>query len=377
MKTQYQNRWLPTAVTACMLFSVVAQAEPTDIRETQTTREELAKLVDAALPEVITQDNIGLVSAFADALQRQLEATTPLSKGFDPAAASVKIFGDATPKRSPDCTKLTTSNGDLARDECSMYVGIERGTGPFKQFKFSKNTGLGNIRFLQRNADKAFSLTNIRPIDLADADAYAKAMDFLGGVFGLDSSEIPTAPKDAKNPYPVKTINMGWNKDARTKPRSVSLEKLVQIRRGFQFDYPMATRSFPIRGPIGDGKATVVIDNTGIQQALVSDWQDAKLHPGLNPKAAKTRAQLISEIMDDLYTSSQGPYQLVKARFIGKLVQQTNSSTALLLPAVQISVSPVARDLTEEQQAQVISTAGFTEEYLLAETGEQMAGIAP
>lgn len=378
MKTQYLTRWLPTTLTACLLFSAGAQAETTNPQEPAPSREELNRLIEGALPEVITEDNVGLVTAFTDAMKRQLEATTPLSKGFDPTVAGAKIFGDQKPRLSPDCLKLITTAGDLSRSDCSMFVGNEKGTGAFTHMKYSRNLGLGNIRYLQRASDKAFSLKNLKPVTIPDADAYKQAMAFLGNVFGLDADEIPTPPSDAKNLYPVKTVNMGWGKEARGN-KSIALEKMVFLKRGFMFSYPLSGRTFQIAGPIGNGEARVIVGDAGVQQAMVANWQDAALHPGLESKRAKTRSQLVSEISEDLMANSQGPISSMKSRFVYELVQQQNNATGLLLPAVQVSVSPLNKDLSEEQQAQVVSSAGFIREYYLADLaeGNETGGAAP
>jgi hypothetical protein len=363
MTTQYLPRWLPATLTACLFLTSNAHAETTPVPETTPNRDELLKLIEGALPDVIKEDNSKLVDTL-----KNVRLGTPLSKSFNPTAASAKLFGRTKTKLSANCLKLVTATGDLDRRDCTISVGSEKGRGAYSQLEFRKNLSLGDIRFLKRRADGPVNLKNLKPVTLADGDAYKSALDFLTSTFGLDTAEIPTPPADAKNPFPVKNIRMGWTGES-GRTQSIPVEKMVSLKRGFQVSFDGTN----LAGPIGYGEAVVVLDDAGVQQAIVKNWQDVLPHPRLEASRAKSRSTLVQEIADDLSAVSQGPVASMKTRLMLASLPQDNG-VGYLLPAVQLTVAPQARDLSEEQQAQVVSSAGFVREYYLAYPGEDNEG---
>jgi hypothetical protein len=118
------------------------------------------------------------------------------------------------------------------------------------------------------------------------------------------------------------------------------------------------------------GKAFMVLDDSGVKQAGVRAWQElvAPPNPDEAARLAKTRSELVAEIAEQLAGMARGPIDHI---LIGLVIGASphEDGTALLLPAVQVSVSPVARDLDEEQQEKLAtmqaSTAGRVMEIAL------------
>lgn len=316
-------------------FSVQARDDPPD-DPTPPSRDELMEDIAKALPEIIKEDNSELVGALLAARRGK-----PLSETFSQDAAIQAVFGGVRPRFSPGCKLLTTPTGDPDPGNCTASVGIQAGGGAYSRLVFAKNMGLGNVKYQRRSAARIIRPEDLKPVRLGDRDAYQKATDFLSQTFGLDLSEVPVPPDDAKNPYPVRQLVLGWNDDSGNKG-SVVTHKLVMLRRGLKTEI----RELPWVPAPGD--AMVMLDDSGIEQAAIRNWMELREHPNISPGDAKSRSQLVEDIADELLPAVQSPIAILTTSIVLDAIPE--GSRGLVLPAVRVLMSPVPRDLSEEEQ---------------------------
>jgi hypothetical protein len=318
------------------------------------TREELVKLLDAALPAAIEADNTDLVTKLLEPVGERVPAPA-----FDRTRAVAALLGTGA-SISPDCTKTVTPVGDPDQGKCTVSLGLERGTKPYSLLEHSKQPGLGTARFMSRPAVATLDPAKLVPVRMSDEEAYKRAIDLLTNTFGLPTEQIAPTAADA-----VKSLNMAWgNNKARLK--TLNFQKLVYVRRGL-----------PVKGIVGmawvpaPGTAKVFMEDgeglAGVRKATVEGWMELRRHPLADPKNAKGRAELIDEIADDLMTNI-GPVARLGARIV--LDAEPTPTHGLLLPAVRLAVSPVAANPTEAEQANRASTAGEIHSYALVRLPE-------
>lgn len=363
MASHRAKRWGALVTTACLGLPWVASAgdvPPTDPRP--PSRAELVKQIGDWLPGLIGSSNSELVDKLINA-----KMGSPLSRSFDAAKAVKAVFGRTTPTYAPDCKQLFTPTGDIDPGECMATRGQRGGTGAFTRLSFSKHLGLGSIKYLKRPADGSVLPSNLKPVKLSDADAYAQALTFLQTNFGLPPEEIPQPPAGAKNPLPVKNLVLAWGDKPGT-GGSVPVRKLVLVQRGFFVDIKGSGGQQDLPWVQGPGQARVLLDDTGIQQAVIRNWQELRANPAVDPKNAKSRSELIEEIADDLLGENVVPIETM--RFTIVLSGTPAGSFGLLLPAVRMTAAPVPNDLGEAGQASAVSTAGFVREYALVRLPE-------
>ncbi len=115
------------------------------------------------------------------------------------------------------------------------------------------------------------------------------------------------------------------------------------------------------------GKAIVAVDDTGVAGAIVDGWQELRVDPKMSADQAKSGDDLIDEIAEDLF--NDGIRSVNRLNFHVAIASDWRGSFGLLLPAVQVDVSPVAHDLSEDQQKQLQgqATAGIVKEYSLVD----------
>lgn len=334
--------------------------------------EEVYKLVGGSLPEIIKEDNKELVSIL---LKPPLGR--PLREVFNPDTAIKALFGRAGAPIAPGCKQIYTPSGDIDPGECQASRGEEAGGGIYKEFRFSKNMSLGNISFFDRPKAVEIDPGKLVPVRMTDQQAYDTARKFLQNTFGLPvSEEIPAPPlanKAVNLSLPVKTLALG-GVDREGGKFNVPVEKMVILQRGFNFRLGGTYGEYDwIPGP---GKAMMVLDDRsltsgGLREVVVRGWQEVKAHPDANPEFAKSRAMLSDEITRDLLNESTGRISKLNCRLVLDSIP-TPSGVGLLLPAVQVHVSPVPADLSEDAQNALAmrSTAGFVRTYNLVELNE-------
>jgi hypothetical protein len=318
------------------------------------TREQLMEMIDAALPAVIQEDNAELVG-----LLLRPRLGDPPSKTFDRATAVRLIFGRLTPTFAPECKKGVTPAGMPDPNECMAFRGSPNGPGAFMALEFSKHPGFGNFNFLKRSADGSVTPASLKPVQLADPDASKAAMQFLVATFGLSTLEMPELAA-------VKTLTLGFAGQTAggglLPPSAIGVQKHVFIQRQAGVDVD----GLPVV-PV-PGRAVVALDDAGVQNALVDGWGDLVPSPGVDPKQAKGRRQLVNEMADEVMTNLESPVGKVHARI--QLAGIPDGTSQTLLPAVQLWVSPLPDDLSEAEQATRKTTAGVVHDFMMVEPSE-------
>jgi len=336
------------------------------------TRDEVIRMVGEALPSMIGNDNTELVDKMLKA-----RLGTPISKQLDIASSLKTIFGRRRPDLNPDCQRQFTSSGDLSPDECTASKGERAGRGAYTEFRWSKNLQFGNVKYLQRNADGVTKPGELPAVKITDEEAHKKAIAFLTKTMGVSLNEIPVAPANAKHPFSVRTLAIGENSPD-GKKNIVPIAKVVDIKRGLFVGIkdPLTGRELPfIPAP---GRASVVITDSSILQASVQSWVELERSSKVDPKNAKTRNELISEIAESILKKE--PSQISKISLIPTIESMDilgvdpskEHRVGLLLPAVQAVISTVPRNPTEDEQSRFnSSTAGYSEWFSLVDLPEE------
>lgn len=363
MASHVTKRLSALITTACLGLPGTANAgdtPPTDPRP--PSRSELMRQVGDTLPGLIGSENGPLVDKLIHP-----RMGSPLSRSFDAAKAVKAVFGRLPPTYAPDCKQLFTPTGDIDPGECMATRGQRGGQGAFTRLSFSKHLGLGDIKYLKRLADSSVVPSDLKPVRLTDAQAYVQALAFLQANFGLPPEEVPQPPTGATNPLPVRNLVMAWA-DKPGGGGAVPVRKLVLVQRGFFVDVKGSGGQRDLPWVQGPGQARVLIDDTGIHQAVIRNWLELRANPAVDSKNAKTRTELIEEITDDLLGENAAPIETM--RFTIVLSSVPAGSFGLLLPAVRMTAAPVKDDLSEADQAAAVSTAGFVREYALVRLSE-------
>lgn len=332
---------------------LVSAAETTPVVESVLGREALRALIARSLPIEIGENNQELARKLLNP-----QVGIPISERFNSSDAIKTLIGDRA-VLDPGCSNLITPTGVTDPGDCIASKGNAAGTKAYRALRFSKNMAFGNITFLSRSAVVLTPTTNIKPIVLSNFDAYKKANNFLIRTFGLDSNEIYVTSSTADG-RSVKTLILGWE-DENGKSGSVSTDKLILLERGFFVGLGGDMDWVP-----GPGKAIVVMDDTGIKEAIVKGWREVRSHPDADPAKAKTRTRLVEEITDDLMKIQVGPFADLKFR-LALTAKASSDGIGLLLPTIQSFVSPLPKKPSKSQLSQVVSTAGQIRQYYLVE----------
>ena len=148
------SRLALAAVTIAAALPVLAQTTGGIIGSGPLPPETISRFVDSALPPLLTQDN----SALAKQLLSPTLAPT-LPQTFSLTKAVGATFGRLPPTYASDCQRSVTDAKEPDQGECTLTNGSPDGAGQLIVFKFSKNLGVGNIRFFKRTPVNA----NITP----------------------------------------------------------------------------------------------------------------------------------------------------------------------------------------------------------------------
>jgi hypothetical protein len=365
--SSYISRYLLWSVTAALLAAssaaTYAQANGGTIGEVQNL-DQILKSVDGALPPIIGNSNTELA--------RHLLApplAPPLSQTFSLKTAVAAIFKRSTPAFAPNCSRAGTAVNEPDQGDCDASIGTPEGGGVFTQLSFSKNLGVGNIRFVSRPAfNPNFVPGDLKPIAISDGLALDQAVSFLSGNFGLSKNEFPLPPAGVPNASPfVSNLAVGGADDKGNQIAPVVIQKVVQIPRGFLLNLRDPASGQVVPFVPAPGVAKVLIDTSGIVGALVENWQELRVDPTLNPANAKTRSQLMSEIAQDLQADGGARIANVSAHIVYS--SDWRGSFGYLVPAVQVYVAPATGELNVDQlgliEKQNIGTAGIVREYAL------------
>ena len=359
-----QKYGLYLVLTTALFISGLAEDADEPINEPPTDRGKVLELIDQGLPEPLRGDIGALVTRMMNA-----KIGPPLSQTFNPTLAIQRLLGRGA-RLDPECRQVFTESGDPDSLPCVASVGTADGPGPYRQLGYAKHMALGNIGYFNRPADRDIGIGDLKPVTMTDEEAYKAAQEWLASFFGLGPDEMPVAPVNdprLRNPLPVKTIAMGAMDEAGNM-QSVEVEKLVVIARGLftglggDFDWLPAP-----------GKAIVAMDDVGVNEALIRDWQELVPDPAVDPRNAKTIDVLKDEIADDLLGAMKGQITRIQVvlGFRVRAPVDNKDLRGLLLPAVQVFVSSVPADMTEEEQQALartqVSTASFIREFSLVQ----------
>lgn len=260
--------------------------------------EQLRAIVGAQLGPLMPEGSSALVEKLSS-----VKPDGAISRSFRPAEVSKALFGRVTPQAAPDCNSTSTNAGEPDGGLCHISAGSrDAPRGAYTVLSYSKQIGLGHISFMRREAFDPASTALPSEVKLDDREAYAQALAFLE-LLGVPKSEIPQPPSDAKNPLPVRTLEVGYASADGRERRVIPVQKVVQIPRAFEIQdlYVNPASGQRLNHALVPGSATVVLDDRGVQMARVNGWADAQMDPSVDPKLAKSVQDLVDEIAQDLY----------------------------------------------------------------------------
>ena len=352
------------ARSACAVALLAAAATASAQRYDVKSAQELAGIVRENLPFFLKDDTRKLVANLLG-----VSLAPPLRSTFKPDTAARSIFGDASPLTAADCRRTATPVGERDPGECAITLGQETGNGQYTRLAYSKNLGFGNIRFLQRNPipdpQNPPTPDKLPTATMSDKAAAAQGVAFLRNAFGLSEAEVPAGLPWERQ---VRSLAIQGPGDA-GQLQTVVLHKTLFIPRTLALPEPIVDpgnaqqRLDRIRAP---GKAQVSMNDQGITAAAVQNWIELVKDPKITPDSAKSVDALIDEIAEDLF--NDGVREIEQIRFAVELSADSRGRIGLLLPAVQVTVSPVARDPSEREQEALggrRSTGGVQKVYSL------------
>lgn len=364
-----------TRFVRAMALALIA-ALPALATAQSADKEALRRAVGASLTAVLGGDS-------ARAVVDKIATVKPdgaISKNFNAAEMSKQWFGARTPPNpAPDCRATQTASGEPDEGLCMLEVGRREGdaTGgspAYAVLAYSKNIGIGDLLFARRPAG-TFAPTALSK--LSDAEAYDKALAFLKAA-GVPMSEVPRPPQGF---LPVRSLAIGIPDDKGGSTR-MTIQKVVTVPRAF-----MVSGGFPwLKDPrsgqalahvIAPGKASIALNDAGVQFASVEGWSDAQLGR-VDAKNAKSVAELADEITEDLW--GEGVQKVASLSILISLrkgypnPEDPDSPSCpvcgLLLPAVQVMVTPVSAGLLKQG---TLVPPGVVREYDLVRPNEATA----
>jgi hypothetical protein len=355
------------AVLAASAIAAYAQTEAKGAIGTISSIEQVSSIVDSALPPILAGDNSAIAAQMLDP-----PLAPPLRETFSSQAAMRALFEHDGHKGMPDCSPKGAKHDGSEDDECNVDVGSSHGNGAFRHLVFSKDLSTGNIRFLTRPAfNPNFVAADLKPVTMSDADALSRAVSLLTKGFGLSATEFALPPASLVAVRPngvVSSLTIRGSSDSGEAVAPTVIQKLVHIRRGLLVKLPSDANGHTQTFVPAPGEAKVVLDTTGVVGVMVEDWRELRLNPAANPKFAKSRQALVSEIAQDLV--GDGGARI--AHLSAHLVYGTDCRSAgfcYLVPSIRVTVAPATGLLDAGQFRQIVAenigTAGFVREYAL------------
>ncbi len=336
---------------------------------TPLNRIKVAKIVDEALPTLISSNNSELVRRMLDA-----QFGKPIAESFDPEQSLKTVFGNQTPTIDKDCQRETTGSGDESIGECVASLGKLAGSGSYTEFAWDRNLDLGNLRLLRRDPDGTLVPSQLPSVRMTDAQAYEQATKFLVGTMGIAPEEFTQTLPGARLLYPVRSLSVGEN-GPNGKGVVTPIMKLVKISRSVLIELPTPVDSKTGMRITAPGEAFVLLNDTGIAMARVKRWVALQKSPLVDPANAKNRTDLINEITDAIMENGAETIDAIRARLV--INEPDPAMLGLqpaIMPGVEISVSAVPRDPSESDQARLgPTTAGNTQQFALVRLPETKA----
>lgn len=331
LKNMTVKKMLPVLVGVTGLFTVTAgYANEKNREERATTTDEIYQIIERGLPTTLRDDNSGLA--------KQLLAVKPTG----PLTANLKL--DTLVESLFETKPTTQGKCDLRAGEvdCVAALGERAGRGAYSQLHVNSKNSETNVRFGKRPAADG----SLVEATLADRDAYERAVALLSKSFALSASDIPVAPKTARNPYPVRTVKVALAQSDKPQ-KTVAVEKLVTLPRGV---YAGELGWLP-----GPGEWSVSLDDRGINMASVRNWADmSRYGEGLRAENIKSRSDLVEELVERF--KHEGVEKLASANSHIAIVRLEGAEVPV--PVLRVFAAPQDRDLSEEEQADLVSSAG-------------------
>jgi hypothetical protein len=270
----------------------------------QTQADPVREAVQAAMPSAIGRDNTDLVKRI---LQIRPKAV-PLSTSFVPADVSKAVFGRLAATPAPDCQATQTSQKELDTGLClveSPAGARDDPTAAYTVLAYSKNIDQGQIAVLKRPALAAGGTPVLNPVTLTDDLAYQRALTHFKSL-GVDLADVPKPSPTNGRGLPVRTLAAGVVSPTGAKQTYV-LGKVVYLERSYPVPGGLGTYPGPVGSPVlaegavDSGHAEVTVDDRGFQQASVDDWYSFQMDATVEPGYAKTSADLVDEVTDQLH----------------------------------------------------------------------------
>ncbi|MFS1526393.1 hypothetical protein ACL7TT_20300 [Microbulbifer sp. 2304DJ12-6] len=312
--------------------AVFAQAQDNPGNDKDLSREDLEYIIERDMPKVLGENNVELLTQML-----QPNRGNSLYETFDGNKAVNYLFKGKDVVYGKECDKELYPQG-----QCDVVSGSSNGEEEYSKFSFNNNLSLADIRFSDRPA-----FGPAKKVEISNQEAFYAAKKFLIDIFGISEEEIPTAPSNASNPYPVKTVNMAYS-DGAGSSGFLPVEKLVSFPRGLFVKGGLGW----IPGP---GRLKVTIDDQGINTASVSGWADLSGY-GLNldPRDAKSRRALVSELATRL--QDEGINSLNSTRGVLAIALPVGAKSPI--PVLRVYAAALERDLDEKSQGNNASSAG-------------------
>lgn len=280
----------------------------------------------------------------------QVKPEPGLASRFDAARVTSGLFGRQAASFAPDCRSTNTAAGEADAGLCVVEAGNrDSETGAYTLLAFAKNIGAGDLMFTRRAAFNPGATTLPPSAKLSDADAYAQALKFMD-LLGVPRSDIPQPPQGVKNPLPVRSLEAAAQDEKGSTAARVVVHKMVTLPRALPVPGGLLqdpNSGVVLRHVLAPGLATIAVTDSGVQFARLDGWADAPMDPKLDPRKAKSTADLIAEITDDLY--GEGVRKVGSLSILISLRQALPNPEdpdspqckrcGLLRPALQVAVS--------------------------------------
>lgn len=308
-----------------------------------------------------------------------------LASRFDAARVTSGLFGRQAATFAPDCRSTSTAAGESDAGLCVVEAGNrDSETGAYTVLAYAKNIGAGDLMFTRRAAFNPNATTLPPSAKLSDADAYEQALKFMD-LLGVPRSDIPQPPQGVKNPLPVRSLVAGANDEKGSALARVIVHKTVTLPRALPVPGGLLqdpNSGVVLRHVLAPGLATLAINDGGVQFARLDGWADAQLDPKLDPSKAKSTAELITEITDDLY--GEGVRKVGSLSILIALRQALPNPEdpdspqckrcGVLRPALQVMVSLPGAGRVESSEKSFIPP-GLVREYDLVTQGDNERAV--
>lgn len=351
-----------------VILTMVAPAQAQTDNGSQIDRERLERLIDQGLPPVIGEDNSQLV-------ERMLAAKmgTPISRALQFDRLIEQTTGKEPTSMSSECRQLRSARATpTASGVCLVELGKENGEAAYRRLEIDPVLARGNLLYISRAELRELQPEDLKLMEAGDAEVYRQAIEFLQRGFGIDLVEIPRAPRGTDS-LQVSHLNIGFGHEERFDALPpVTVQKAVHLRRGLAVEGITDPASgHTLTYLPAPGEATIAIDASGMVLAAVSDWQELQVDPRMKADQALSRKQLVAEIAEDLMGGRLVDLERISATLV--LDSDWRDNKGYLLPAVEIQIRTVPRDMSQEEQKAMAGkgTAGSVRTYSLVQRRQE------